>query len=177
VLSILDIIEDNVEINAPNLQQLLGDDKIKGLPVVVISINGRKRTGKSFMLTQFLKYLYYKDDPNWIDCETSRAFKWAGGSRRVTPGIQVWSDPIVVEVTDHSGINKKIAIILLDCQGLFDSRTTMSQNTKLFAFSALLSSVFIFNDNTGLSDDILSFLHSYLEYAKFTGAFTSSSIK
>jgi len=129
------------------------------------------------MLTQFLKYLYYKDDPNWIDCRTSRAFKWAGGSARVTPGIQVWSEPIIVEVPDDSGNNKKVAIILLDCQGLFDPKTTMSQNTKLFAFSALLSSVFIFNDTTGLSDDILSFLHSYLEYAKFTGTSTSSSNK
>jgi len=127
------------------------------------------------MLTQFLKYLYYKDDFNWIDCRTSRAFEWAGGSVRVTPGIQVWSEPIVVELKTDSGNIKKVAIILLDSQGLFDSQTTMTQNTKLFAFSALLSSLFIFNDNTGLADDILGFLHSYLEYAKFTGTSASSS--
>jgi len=181
VKSIFEIIggsdkeQNNVDVNEEILKQVLGSDEIVDLPLVVISINGRQRTGKCFMLTQFLKYLYNRNNPNWINCVMEESFKWAGGPSRITPGIQVWSKPIVVELNDENGRKKKVAIILLDCQGLFDKKTTNTQNSKLFAFSALLSSVFIFNDNTGLAEDVLSFLHSYLEYAKFTEVTSSNS--
>jgi len=163
-------------LNESALRQVLGNEQVKNLPVVVISINGRKRTGKSFMLTQFVKYLYQKNDPEWVNRLVNGSFEWAGGQARVTFGINIRTEPIVVEINE-SGQNKKIAVVLLDCQGLFDPNTPKEQECKLLAFSALLSSVFIFNDNTGLSEDIMSYLNEYAEYAKLIGANCSASNK
>jgi len=161
-------------LNESALRQVLGNEQVKNLPVVVISINGRKRTGKSFMLTQIVKYLYQKNDREWVNGMVNGNFKWAGGRARVTFGINVWTEPIIIEMNE-SGQNKKIAVVLLDCQGLFDPNTPKEQECKLLALSALLSSVFIFNDNTGLSEEILSYLNEYAEYAKLIGENCSAS--
>jgi len=154
-------------LNESVLKHVLGNETVRCLPVFVISINGRKRTGKSFMLTQFVKYLYQTNDPEWMNIMENGSFQWAGGRAR---------DPIVVEINE-SGQNKKIAVVLLDCQGLFDPNAPKEQECKLLAFSALLSSVFIFNDNTGLSEDIMSYLNEYAEYAKLIGENCSVSNK
>lgn len=45
-------------LNTNALQQILGADELKHRNVVVVSIAGSLRTGKSFLLNYFLKYLY-----------------------------------------------------------------------------------------------------------------------
>lgn len=42
---------------------------IKDLPVAIVSINGDSRTGKSFLLNFFLRYLQRYDQENWIGSE------------------------------------------------------------------------------------------------------------
>jgi atlastin len=128
-------------------------------------MNGKARTGKSFILSTFLKYLKTDRNENWIDTRIPDNFKWKGGPERCTAGIQMWSEPFVIEVPSSG---KKIALILMDTQGLFDDQTSATQNCKIFAFSALLSSLFIYNDKN-MSQDVVQFLHTFLEYAKFTG--------
>lgn len=46
------------DLKADALQQILGADELKDRNVVVVSIAGSLRNGKSFLLNFFLKYLY-----------------------------------------------------------------------------------------------------------------------
>jgi hypothetical protein len=69
------------------------------------------------------------------DARASGGFRWSGGRRRVTVGIQVWPEAFLV------GKNDDTVVLLVDSQGLFDSHTNMQGNTVIFVLSSLLSSV------------------------------------
>ena len=47
-----------LDLNADALQKILGADELKDRNVVVVSIAGNLRNGKSFILNFFLKYLH-----------------------------------------------------------------------------------------------------------------------
>lgn len=46
-----------LELNLVELHRILGSDRLKDHYVVVVSVTGTLRTGKSFLLNFFLKYL------------------------------------------------------------------------------------------------------------------------
>lgn len=62
-------------------------------------------------------------------------FKWRGGKRPATTGILMWSDIFTHDYEDGN----RIAIILLDTQGTFDSSSSVRDCTTIFALSTLLS--------------------------------------
>lgn len=61
---------------------------------------------------------------------------------------------------------RKVAIILLDTQGIFDSKTTMKDNTIIFALSTLLSSVQIYNVMQNIAESDLHHLELFSEYGR-----------
>lgn len=66
--------------------------------------------------------------------ETS--FAWRGGQERQTTGIWMWSDPFI----RISKSGEKLAILLMDTQGMFDNETTMTLTAQIFGLSTLVSS-------------------------------------
>ena len=117
--------------------------------VAVISVVGAFRTGKSFLLSFFLRYLAYLEKneneetagKNWYDNIKSLGndgFHWAGGKERNTTGIWIWSHPYLLK-------ERNLAILLVDTQGMFDNETTMTLTSSIFGLSTLLSSYQIFN--------------------------------
>lgn len=102
---------------------------------------------------------------DWLESKNHRldGFKWSGGTERVTTGILIW--PEVFKYDHEDG--RKIAIILIDTQGIFDNRTTMKDNTTIFALSTLLSSVQIFNVMQNISENDLHHLQLFSEYGRF----------
>lgn len=96
------------------------------------------------------------DRSNWIgDANASlTGFSWRSGTQRDTTGIIFWSDVFLHE-TDKA---EKLAIFLIDTQGLFDMKTTSEDNTKIFALSTLLSSVQILNLTNLIQEDQLQYL-------------------
>ncbi|CAL8122122.1 unnamed protein product [Orchesella dallaii] len=131
-------------------------------PVAIISINGKQRSGKSFLANQFVRYLKYSEKgDNWLDKTLNSDFEWRGDLQRVTSGIQIWHEPLYVNVG-----GKEIAVIIMDTQGLHDQKTGAQENAIIFGMSVLLSSVFIFNEKN-VADDSLQYLRSFLEFAKF----------
>lgn len=60
---------------------------------------GAFRTGKSFLLSNFIKYL--KSNKNWKivenDINEENGFKWSYGSAPHTKGIWMWNSPIVIK--------------------------------------------------------------------------------
>lgn len=139
--------------------------------VAVVSVVGAFRTGKSFLLSWFLRYLAYltkkssdgeenSSVPWYEQFETlgKNGFSWKAGSDRNTTGIWMWSEPFIVSP------NK--AVLLIDTQGMFDHETTMSLTASIFGFSTLLSSLQIYNVDKRIQEDNLQQLALFSEYAR-----------
>lgn len=89
-------------------------------------------------------------------------FKWRGGRKPETNGIWMWS-----EIFTHDYENgEKVAIILFDTQGIFDSRSSIQDCTTIFALSTLLSSVQCFNIMQNIQEDDLQHLELFTEYGR-----------
>lgn len=89
-------------------------------------------------------------------------FKWRGGRTRETVGILMWS-----EIFTHDFDNgDKIAIILLDTQGIFDRNSDIRDYTSIFALSMMLSSVQCYNLMNNIGEDHLQHLQFFTEYGR-----------
>ncbi len=90
-----------------------------------------------------------------------RGFSWRGGVERDTMGILMWSDVFL-----HDAEDEKIAIVLMDTQGLFDTNTPAEVNARIFSMSVLISSVQIFNIHKQIAEDHLEYLKVRIYYKK-----------
>jgi atlastin len=153
----------------------------EGMHVSVVSVVGAFRTGKSFLLTLFLRYLRCsnKDDKSlsWLFQEgevtegnnnnsndnANASFAWRGGSDRMTTGIWMWSEPFI-RYSQSEG--KDVAILLMDTQGMFDNESTMQLTAQIFGISTLVSSYQIYNVQNTLGEDKLQHLALFSEYGR-----------
>jgi len=169
--------ENAFNFNEENLESILS--KIPpNTKVAVLSVVGAFRTGKSFLLTFFLRYLRYGnvDDLslNWMtehpdsagdsdNLSNTEGFKWRGGQERQTTGIWMWSEPFIRKV---SHCPESIAIVLMDTQGMFDNEATMSLTARIFGLSTLVSSFQVYNIDKRLQEDNLQHLALFSEYGR-----------
>lgn len=169
-LQVVEAGEDHTFIlNEDALTEILLQDSIKDRSVVVISVAGAFRKGKSFLLDFFLrfmysKYVHHQSASEWLGDENEplTGFSWRGGSERDTTGILMWSDIFL-----HDKPNgEKLAIILLDTQGTFDSQSTVRDCATVFALSTMLSSVQIYNLSQNIQEDDLQHLQLFTEYGR-----------
>ncbi|XP_059048481.1 atlastin isoform X2 [Achroia grisella] len=151
------------------LGELLLREDIRDRAVVVLSVAGAFRKGKSFLLDFFLRYMHHKygaggGGGDWLggDEEPLQGFSWRGGSERDTTGILMWSE--IFQATLDNG--EKVAIILLDTQGAFDSESTVRDCATVFALSTMLSSVQIYNLSQNIQEDDLQHLQLFTEYGR-----------
>lgn len=184
--------------------------------VAIVSVVGAFRTGKSFLLNFFLRYLRANVQPgdnsldwmisegedltegnmnegwNLVDKEPvsepaaseadggegaahaapaqteeskpakkEASFAWRGGRERQTTGIWMWSEPFIREKG-----GEKIAILLMDTQGMFDNETTMTLTAQIFGLSTLVSSFQIYNVDKRIQEDNLQHLALFSEYGR-----------
>lgn len=72
------------------------------------------------------------------------------------------------EVFTHDFENgEKVAIILLDTQGIFDTHSTMQECTTIFGLTTMLSSVQLFNVKEQIQEDDLQHLDLFTGYANY----------
>lgn len=96
--------------------------------------------------------------------EPLRGFSWRSGTVRETSGIIFWSDVFLYDNPN----GQKLAILVVDTQGLFDNETSSADNTKIFSLSTLLTSIQILNLHGLVQEDHLQYMQFATEYAKFT---------
>ncbi|XP_073772238.1 uncharacterized protein isoform X3 [Danio rerio] len=146
------------------LERMLLQECVRDLHVVVLSVAGAFRKGKSFLLDFMLRYMYRQDSEVWLggDNDPLTGFTWRGGCERETTGIQAWSEVFVVEKPDGS----KVAVLLLDTQGVFDSQSTIKDCATLFALSTMTSSVQVYNLSQNVQEDDLQHLQLFTEYGR-----------
>ncbi|CAL8082920.1 unnamed protein product [Calicophoron daubneyi] len=146
------------------LASVLLSPEIKDKKVVVISVAGAFRQGKSFLLDFFLRYLNSKGSEDWLGNPNTplNGFPWRGGSERFTTGILLWSNPFII--TLPSG--EEVAVLLMDTQGSFDSTSTVRQCATVFALSTMLSSLQVYNIHGNIQEDHLQHLHLFTDYGR-----------
>ncbi|XP_034040381.1 atlastin-2-like isoform X3 [Thalassophryne amazonica] len=155
--------EHSFELDAAALEKILLQDHVKDLNVVVVSVAGAFRKGKSFLLDFMLRYMY-NQSKSWIggEDEPLTGFTWRGGCERETTGIQIWSKVFVVDKPDGT----KVAVLLVDTQGAFDSQSTIKDCATVFALSTMTSSVQVYNLSQNIQEDDLQHLQLFTEYGR-----------
>lgn len=162
--------------------------------IAIVSVMGAYRTGKSFLLDLFLRFLRAQEAPPDINEENTEAsgippwlmreggvisegrtkdigkvgFEWRGGMDKVTEGLWIWSKPYVLELNRSGGessYNEKLCVLLLDSQGAFDSKLTKEQSATIFGLTAILSSYQIYNVSKQIQEDTIENLHYFMECA------------
>ncbi|KAH9389560.1 putative RING-H2 finger protein [Tyrophagus putrescentiae] len=125
-------------------------DDVRNRPVVMISITGPFRKGKSFLLNHFLRYLQASNNEEKKAKVFSESpfdpyynlplngFNWRSGAHPDTKGILIWSKPFITKLKNKNGIEEEVAVLLMDTEGAFDGQHTQAHSTKLFSLVALL---------------------------------------
>ncbi|GER41636.1 guanylate-binding family protein [Striga asiatica] len=117
-------------------------------PVGVVSVCGRARQGKSFILNQLLG--------------RSSGFQVAPTHRPCTKGLWLWSAPIRRTALDGTEYN----LLLLDSEGIDAYDQTGTYSTQIFSLAVLLSSMFIYNQMGGIDEAALDRLSLVTEMTK-----------
>nr|XP_044993415.1 atlastin-2 isoform X1 [Jaculus jaculus] len=156
--------DHNFELDEGALEQILLQERVRDLHVVVVSVAGAFRKGKSFLLDFMLRYMYNQDSQSWIggNNEPLTGFTWRGGCERETTGIQVWNEVFVIDRPNGT----KVAVLLMDTQGAFDSQSTIKDCATVFALSTMTSSVQVYNLSQNIQEDDLQHLQLFTEYGR-----------
>lgn len=99
--------------------------------------------------------------------EPLKGFSWRSGTKRDTTGIIMWND-VFLHTLEMTG--EKIAIVVMDTQGLFDNETSPADNSRIFALGTLISSIQVLNLVGIVQEDQLQYLQFATEFARFAAA-------
>ncbi|NXC07126.1 ATLA1 protein, partial [Orthonyx spaldingii] len=160
------IVKDDhsFELDEAALNRILLSEAVRDKEVVAVSVAGAFRKGKSFLMDFMLRYMYNKEAVDWVGDynEPLTGFSWRGGSERETTGIQIWSEVFLVDKPDGT----KVAVLLMDTQGTFDSQSTLRDSATVFALSTMISSIQVYNLSQNVQEDDLQHLQLFTEYGR-----------
>lgn len=117
----------------------------------VISIVGKYRTGKSFFINRVL--LNIKGD----------GFNVGSTVNACTKGIWIWNDVILPDVDSE---HKDMDILVLDTEGFGDTEENTTHDSRIFLFSLLLCSFFIYNSVGNIDENALNGVSLIVNLAK-----------
>ncbi|XP_065307611.2 atlastin-3-like [Dermacentor albipictus] len=163
-LQIVRINEERLELDEVSLKRILLDDRVKDKPIAVVSVAGGFRTGKSFLLGFFLRYLHNLGRSVWLGDPDAplRGFQWRDGCQRHTTGILVWSEVFLVKTSK----DQEIAVLLMDTQGMYDNHSTIKESAIIFALSTMMSSVLVYNLSQIIKENDLQYLELFVDYGR-----------
>jgi hypothetical protein len=107
------------------------------MPVAPVAVVGKYRTGKSFLLNRLL--------------QRRGGFEVGPTVEACTKGINMWSEPIIVEQEDGSSM----AAIFLDTEGIGATGSTAEHDARIFALATLLSSLLIYNSVGAVDEEAI----------------------
>ncbi len=103
-----------ITLNEDALAKILLREDIRDKHVVVVSVCGAYRQGKSFILDFFLHYLNAENSDDWLGRknEPLTGFSWRGGTTSHTEGIHMWNHPFIKKTSS----GEEVVVFLLDTQ-------------------------------------------------------------
>ncbi|XP_064465496.1 atlastin-2-like isoform X2 [Ornithodoros turicata] len=140
---------------------------VEDLPVVVVSIAGVFRSGKSFLFDYFIRYLEHLEgnraSKGWMGKALNplKGFPWKYGRNKVTSGILLWGKIFKID-TPRWGT---VALVLMDTEGTDDNMSSLASNSTLFSLALLLSSTMIYNVVRSLNRSVLENLQFFVSCA------------
>ena len=78
----------------------------------------------------------------------------------------MWSRPYFLTMPTQDSSSERVAVLLVDTQGMFDQQAGQMLTSCIFALSALMSSVQVYNVKAPLGEDNLQHLAVFSEYAR-----------
>ena len=144
------IFSNNKFIIPEESRQLLSNQKYNNIGI--ISLVGKYRTGKSFLLNRVL-----------LERKQISGFNVGPTFKPCTKGIWIWSDPIMV-----SNIHCKtpFPVFLIDTEGLGAYDEEVNHDSKIFLIAVLISSLFIFNSFGAIDENAINSLSFILNLSK-----------
>jgi atlastin len=103
--------------------------------------------------------------------EPLTGFDWKSGTERITKGLIFWQDVFLYDTPR----GEKLAIYIMDTQGLFDHKTTTTDNSRIFSLSTLISSIQILNLFNIIQENQLQYLQFATEYARYASSDSEDS--
>ena len=119
----------------------------------IISLVGKYRTGKSFLLNRVL-----------LNMRNNSGFEVGPSVKPCTKGIWLWSEPLIIQ-NNHSP--SPFPCFLIDTEGLEAYDEEVNHDTKIFLISVLISSLFIYNSFGAIDETALNTLSFILNLSKF----------
>jgi hypothetical protein len=107
--------------------------------VGVISVAGKYRTGKSFLLNRV------------IINQRNKGFGVGPTINPCTKGLWIWGETLE---TDHQG--EKLKILLIDSEGIGAFDEDENHDTKIFLLALLLCSYFIYNSMGTIDENAIN---------------------
>ena len=164
-----------------------------GWKVSVVSVVGAFRTGKSFLLSWFLRYLEaHCVQKNGGGGESGSSSNNSENDSSDSEGDKKWFERVHM-LNQHEGSfdwrggkarnttgmwmwsdpyflprssGDEVAVLLVDTQGMFDHETTVGLTAAIFGLSTLLSSYQIYNVDKRIQEDNLQQLALFSEYGR-----------
>ena len=114
----------------------------------IISLIGKYRTGKSFLLNKvFLK---------------KKGFNVGSSIKACTKGIWLWSNPLLIS----NSFCEEFPVFLIDTEGLCAYDEEINHDSKIFLISVLISSLLIYNSFGTIDEQALNNLSLIVNLSK-----------
>ena len=118
----------------------------------IISLVGKYRTGKSFLLNRVI-----------LDRKEKLGFTVGPTIKPCTKGIWIWSDPLTISNVHSS---TPFPAYLIDTEGLGAYDEEINHDSKIFLIAVLISSLFIYNSFGAIDENQLNNLSFVLNLSK-----------
>ena len=154
--------EEVLVVDVDAVDKVLGNPQYKDCYAAIYTIAGPTRSGKSFLFSLLWKFLKSSKKEKTLEMwsnnkeKVKKIFQWRKGPKPCTDGIYILKEPIIIPFEKD-----KIALFLMDTQGIFDHNTSERNQTFLGTFSFLLSSFMFFNVDKGIKTPELESIYKF----------------
>ena len=118
----------------------------------IISLVGKYRTGKSFLLNRVI-----------LNRKENVGFNVGPTFKPCTKGIWIWSDPLII---NNVHCSKPFPCYLIDTEGLGAYDEEINHDSKIFLIAVLISSLFVYNSFGAIDENAINNLSFVLNLSK-----------
>lgn len=125
---------------------------IRSKNIGIISLVGKYRTGKSFLLNRVL-----------LNQSQSQGFGVGPSIKPCTKGIWIWPKPVMIK---NKNSREAFPCFFIDTEGLEAYDEEVNHDSKIFLIAILISSLFIFNSFGSINENAINSLNFVLNLSQ-----------